>query len=176
MGGQVKILNPQFGGIKLGFNSVGFISSKENKLIWENTGICIFNTSANIGVGSCICCNGKIEFGKNFSISARSTIIAEKEICFGENCLLSWDCLLMDTDYHPIYSIKDEKNRINPDKEIYIGDNVWISCRSTILKGSKIPRDCIVAAGSLICKEYQISNAVISSRGIIRENITRGKR
>ena len=44
----------------------------------------------------------------------------------------------MDTDFHKVYSIKNLEKQLNEPKPIYIGKNVWIGCRCTILKGSSI--------------------------------------
>ena len=45
---------------------------------------------------------GKLIFGDNSEITAESVIVFYKEIIFGENCLISWDNLIMDTDLHRI--------------------------------------------------------------------------
>jgi len=72
-----------------------------------------------------------LTIGKNFLLTARSEIARFKEITFGDNCLLSWNILFMDTDAHPVYNQTD--HIINEDKAIKIGNKVWIGCRCTIL-------------------------------------------
>lgn len=71
---------------------------------------------------------GILEIGEDFNITAETTIVAFTKIQFGNNCLLSWDVLIMDTDFH---KIKNEHGAIlnNPEPNI-IGDKVWIGCRS----------------------------------------------
>ena len=65
--------------------------------------------------------------------TAETSIVAFTEIRFGNNCLLSWDILVMDTDFH---KLKDEfGNIINKPRPIIIGDRIWIGCRCLILKG-----------------------------------------
>jgi acetyltransferase-like isoleucine patch superfamily enzyme len=78
----------------------------------------------------------------------------------------------MDTDEHPIYD--KEKNIINPDKAIFVGNDVWIAARSMLLKGSYIPNGCIVGANSLITKKFTTQKAIIAGNPakIIKEDVT----
>ena len=79
----------------------------------------------------------------------------------------------MNCDFHPIYQIDDfDKKRINDNKEIVVGDHCWIGCRCTLLKGTYIANNCIIAAGSTLTKEFKQENSVISSKGIIKNNVT----
>ena len=64
----------------------------------------------------------------------------------------------MDTDFHHV--IKNSEI-VNHPAEINIGKLVWIGCRCTILKGSSIADNTIVAAGSLITKKFTRENVVI---------------
>lgn len=132
--------------------------------------------SVNIGRGCRICVaeGGVLTLGDKFSITGDTTIICSKGITFGDDCLLSWDILLMDTDFH---SISNEQNEIvNSSRPISFGDHVWVGCRSIILKGSEIPSGCVIAAGSLLSgSKLTRHNSVYSANGsnvsTIKENI-----
>ena len=52
--------------------------------------------------------------------------------------------------------------RINPSLSIGIGDHVWVGTKVTMLKGTQVPRDCVVGAGSLLCRAYEHPNCVIA--------------
>lgn len=174
LNGIVKIDSPQIACVRLGFESVGIIDSTTNKLLWQNTGEIIFHEKASIGSGSKISCSGKLEFGKNFRISSKSAIVARKNIKFGDDCLISWDCLFMDTDFHKIYSMNTsaENCQINPEKDIVIGNHVWIGCRSTILKGTSIPDNCVIAAGSTVVRQYKEQNSIYAGNKILKNHIS----
>jgi acetyltransferase-like isoleucine patch superfamily enzyme len=133
-----------------------------------------FNGTCNIGHGSKISVGktGDLYFGDNFTITAESTIVCFKEISFGNNCLLSWEILIMDTDFHKIKSDKGEL--LNSESSIIIGENVWIGCRTTILKGTKISNGCVVGANSLINKDLLKTNSIYAGipAKVIKENIT----
>lgn len=55
----------------------------------------------------------------------------------------------MDTDWYKVISTTDGRI-FNPSKPINIGENVWIGCRSIILKGVCFSDNIIVAANSTI--------------------------
>lgn len=152
--GQIEVDAPlKTGMIKFGFGEVGIFDNKKSRSIWELNGTIVFKGKCNIGHGSKISVgkNAKLTLGNNFAVSAESSIVSFLEITFGSNCLLSWDILIMDTDFH---KIKDNSNTvINNPKPVIIGDNVWIGCRSLILKGSEIPNGCIIGANSVVSKK-----------------------
>lgn len=152
------------GMIKIGFNDISIFDQHYNRSIWDVCGSVVFKGKCSIGHGSKInvSTNGTLTFGNNFCINAESTIICLKEITFGDNILCSWDNLIMDSDFHPIYD--QSKIRINHDESIIISDNVWIGCNSIILKGTIIPKNSVIAAGSLVSKQFKNCNTIIAGR------------
>lgn len=138
------------GMIKIGYGSVGIFDPKRSRTIWQVSGNVTFNGSCNIGHGSKISVNnnGTLVLGNKFSISAESSIVCNKKISFGNDCLLSWDILIMDTDFHKILDNANEI--INKDEEISIGNKVWIGCRCTILKGTHIKDNAVIGANSCL--------------------------
>lgn len=161
------------GMIRIGYGDIGIFDKKRSRAIWEVSGKVVFEGSAEIGHGSKISVgnSGELVFGKNFMITAESAIIAYKKVLFGNDCLLSWDILIMDTDFHPIYHASNEI--VNPDAEIIIGHSVWIGCRSLILKGSTIPDGSVIAANSLVSQKLTGTNQIFGKNPLttIAENI-----
>lgn len=159
MKGKIKIESPiKTGLIQIGYGDVGIFDKKNSRTIWKVSGELIFKGKARIGHGSKISVNkgGVLQLGENFSISAESSIVVDVLVEFGNNCLISWDCLIMDTDLHKIRNIKGEI--INHPTPIIIGNNVWIGCRNLILKGTKISDNTIIGASSVLHSD--ISNMV----------------
>ena len=74
------------------------------------------------------------------------------------NCGLA-DTVIYNTDYHPIYDYNG--NRINPDKNVTIEDNVWIGSCSTILKGVTIGNNSVVGCNSVVTKDVP-DNCVVA--------------
>ena len=96
-------------------------------------------------------------------MTAGTTILCEKSITLGDNFLSSWDNLIMDSDHHDIFSSTNEL--LNAPQPVTIGNHVWMGCRCTLLKGSVIPDDCVVASGSVITKAFSEKSAIIGGSG-----------
>ena len=172
--------------IKIGFGDVGHYDRKRSRGIWQVSGTVSFGGKASIGHGSKLSVRGHLSFGADFNMTAESTIVCAKEIRFGNDCLLSWDILVMDTDEHPLYNYgretarhetrdaepvpcpevpcpalgKRDNERINPDKAIIVGNHVWVGCKCVLLKGAEVPDNTVVAAGTMLkspfAGEYQV--------------------
>jgi acetyltransferase-like isoleucine patch superfamily enzyme len=162
LSGEIIIKNKITPGmIQIGYGNIGIFDMKRSRSILQILGKIIFNGKASIGHGCklSIVNNGILEIGKNLTISAETSIICHKGIKIGNDCLFSWDVLLIDTDLH---NITDETHEvINKPKQINIGDKVWIGCRSLILKGVDIPSGNIIAANSTIHSTQLVENAII---------------
>ncbi len=153
--GSIKINAPlQTGMIQIGYGDVGIFDKKRSRSVWNVTGEVVFEGEARIGHGSKISVeeNGVLEIGERFNITAESSIVVQKNVRFGKDCLISWDCLIMDTDFHKIYD-KKGGNIINTPQPVLIGENVWIGCRNLILKGAKIADNSVIGANSTLSKD-----------------------
>lgn len=171
LSGEVILKDDFDGHIGIGFGRISIFDRKREKSIWNNRGAIYFLGNAHLGHGTRINNLGRIVFGERFGISANTTIDCNKEIVFGDDCLLSWDILIMDSDTHKVINMKTNK-RINEDRSIYLGNHVWVGCRSTILKGSRISDNTVIAAGSVLADSVEENNVVIGSRGhIIKKDI-----
>lgn len=103
-------------------------------------------------------------------VTGRSSFMVAKGLRIGQNCLISWDVQVMDTDFHKILS--SEGQQVNKDKEIVIGDNVWIGSRCNILKDAIIPDGSVIASNSLISKKLVERNCIYGGLGkIIKTDI-----
>jgi acetyltransferase-like isoleucine patch superfamily enzyme len=145
--------------VKIGFGDVGHYDRKRSRGIWQVSGTVSFGGKASIGHGSKLSVRGDLKLGAGFNMTAESTIVCAKEITFGDDCLMSWDVLVMDTDEHPLYNKDNE--RINPDRPIVVGSHVWIGCKCILLKGAEVPNDTVLAAGTLLKSAFAGDNQVI---------------
>jgi acetyltransferase-like isoleucine patch superfamily enzyme len=162
--------------IQIGKSQVG-IFDKKAKTILNIHGTIIFEGKANIGKGSSLSIgkNSILRIGDNFTISAKSAIICSggKNITFGKNNLLSWDILVINTDFHKILN-QNTKEILNSPQDITIGDNVWIGFNTKIFKKSIISDNCIIGANSTVTKFIDEPNSIYAGNPIkrIRGNVT----
>lgn len=173
--GRVAIHAPiHFGMIRIGLDCVGIFDNKRDRSIWQVEGNVIFEGKVFIGHGCKIgvAKDAVLVLGNGASITAHTSITTTKEIRIGSNALISWDVLIMDTDWHEII---DENNKvINLPSPVCIKDNVWIGCRCTILKGVTIASGNIIAAGTIVSRSFDQFNCIIGKNPceIIKTNVT----
>ena len=148
---------------------------------WETraTTIClngtmIFRGKCTIGSGSTVetRAGGVLTLGRNFRITAGCSIFCDLAVTFGDDVLISWETLFMDSDKHFLY---DGERLLNAPAPIVIGNHVWICCRSTILKGTCLPDGCAAAAGSILSRSFaECGNCLIGGSGAGQKVLRRG--
>jgi acetyltransferase-like isoleucine patch superfamily enzyme len=173
LGGTVRVpAGARMGSIRLGFGEVGIFDRQRRRSVWRVEGNVVFQGSARLGHGSriSVVAGGVLTFGDGFVISAESAIDCRKEVTFGKDVLLSWDVQVMDSDWH--YITDQEGTVLNPDSAILVGDHVWIGSRVLLMKGARIARDSVVAAGSVVTRGTYHANVVLA--GIPAREISQG--
>ena len=114
--------------------------------------------------------DSKISIGKECQICNRFTAISEGEgIEIGDNVLVGTAVTVMDSDFHDI----EPSHRLTGTPKtgkVVIADNVWIGDRVTILKGTSIGKNSVVAAGAVVSGAFP-ENVVIGGvpAKVIRE-------
>ena len=95
------------------------------------------------------------------------------KLIMGKNVYIAKDAIIRASDGHTLID-NTTGEAINEPEDVIIGDNVWITSRCTILKGSKIPSNSIVGACSLVNKKFTEENILIagSPAKIIKKNVT----
>ncbi len=94
----------------------------------------------------------------NYFNSVVNLVLSErKHIFIGDNGLFSFGIWMRTADPHLVYSC-DTHKRINPSKNILIGDHVWIGQETVILKGSRICSGSIIGAHSTVSGKLIPSN------------------
>lgn len=87
-------------------------------------------------------------------------LVAASLVTIGKDCAISWDTQIMDTDFHHIYG--QDGKLLNMDKPVAIGNHVWIGSHSIILKGTALPDELVIAAGSIISSgSFDISEGTV---------------
>ncbi|MCM1378248.1 MAG: acyltransferase [Clostridium sp.] len=176
--GKIKVNgNLRKGLIRFGSNQpLATRDMQYERTIIDITGELIISGNIHIAPGSRISINenARLLLGKNFNTTGNVTIICDKEINIGDNCLFSWDIQIMDADFHKINNVNGKC--INLPRAIEVGDNVWVCSKTIILKGTRIANGCVIGAGSVLTKQFNEENCIIAGNGnncsIVRREIS----
>lgn len=109
--------------------------------------------------------HAKLQIGERTSIGDRTEIHCGKQVIIGDDVKISWDCVIMDRDYH---ALNNQQESLKP---VIIEDNVWIGCRAIILKGVRIEKGAVVAAGSVVTKNVSKDTIVGGNPAVVIRKI-----
>lgn len=143
----IVTISPHIGGrspvvICLGINSILKIDG--DFIIGDGVRIDL-SDKANLYIG------GKdLESGSG--ITADTILMCNKKIHIGKDFLCAWGVFISDSDWHKIGGQEHQK-------DVIIGDHVWVANNSSILKGAIIGNNSIIAGQSkIINKEYSANS------------------
>lgn len=97
----------------------------------------------------------KLTIGDDTGISGGS-FCAAKSVEIGSHCLIGANVTVTDCDFH---AVKPEGRRHNSDPKdigcapVVIEDNVWLGANVMVLKGVRIGKNTVVAAGSVVTRD-----------------------
>lgn len=100
-----------------------------------------------------------VHVGKNVVINFNCTFVDDGEIFIGDDCMIGPGCNLA-TSIHPI-SPRLRRHKLQYNKPIHIGNNVWFGAGVTVLPGITIGDNSIVGAGSVVTKDVP-ANVIVA--------------
>ena len=94
--------------------------------------------------------NNLLEIGENAAFVNVLFALRDNggKIVVGKECLFSAQVIIRNSDGHSM--LDAEGKRINPGRDVVIGDRVWIGYGGNILKGSLIGNDSIVGTHAVV--------------------------
>ncbi len=150
----------------LGGNANSMISmGKDSKLIIG--GDFVIGHGVRIMIGD----NAELTFGgkekeSDSGITSDTLIMVSKKIQIGKDFICAWNNFITDSDWH---SIEGQKHQ----KDVIIGNHVWVSNTVNILKGTTIGNNCIIASNSKIINNNYLNDSLIAGipAKVIKEGI-----
>jgi acetyltransferase-like isoleucine patch superfamily enzyme len=143
--------------------TIGAYSSIDNLTISKMWGSVRPYPASGVAIGSNFTCNG-----------ARMFVSPDEgNIRRGNDCMFSFGITMAISDAHIILD-KKERTILNRNKDITIGDHVWVGMNATILKGAAIGGDSVIGANSVVSRKYTEKHIIIAGNptGIVKKNIT----
>lgn len=156
------------------WNTASCASGGGTEIILQTNGKIIFEGSARIGIGCRINVNngGVLRIGSNFIMNNQNNIGCFNSISIAEDVIIGHQNQIFDTNFHHIMETNTQRV-LRSNNEIVIGRKTWIGNRVTILQGSIIPPNSILASNTLISKPFSESNTIIGGipGKVIRSNV-----
>lgn len=177
--GEVKIESSsiRFGMIKLGIHNVSVYP--DNGISFENNGgtivfkgTCVIGSNSFISIGSC----GYLEFGDDFVASSSIKLVCYHYVAIGNRVRFGWECMVMDTGFHPIKSRDTGQFIGKAYGPIKLGNNNWFANGVLIMKNTKTVDFCIFGARSVLSKNYCVASYSLligSPPKLVRSNVYR---
>lgn len=106
--------------------------------IWSNVNRCRLSVKKG----------GRLIIGNNCRLNG-PIIAVTSEVRIGNNCRIAPQVYIMDGDFHAL----DDRLAEGASQPIIIEDDAWIATRSMVLKGVRIGKGAIVAAGAVVTKD-----------------------
>ena len=145
--------------VAIGFNGTEEVSP-QRALINLCGGKLVFGGKCNFAEGCIIgVSGGTLTFGANFSANKNFFVSCNKEIIFGDDCMLGWNVLLFDATGHIIYKDGIQKSSFRP---IHIGNHVWLCAEVHVMKAASISDGSVVGYRSLLTGTFEESNILVA--------------
>ena len=143
----------------------GHAPTQNQSLLLAGSGTITFQTNVSIGVSSspkfwsseCYIearsTSAKVEIGQNTWINNGFSAISNSgSISIGQDCHIGHDVFIIDSDFH---LLDPNKRNVDPGSQpVYIGNNVFIGSRVTILKNAHIGDGSVVAASAVVSGKF----------------------
>jgi acetyltransferase-like isoleucine patch superfamily enzyme len=146
---------------------------------WKNEGTVFFCGRLELSHHAFVSCehNGILKFGDSNRINFGCRIITDKEIVFGNKVRVSWDCIFIDTDFHPLIdTLRGKPLKIS--QPIRIDYGCWIGHNCIVSKGVRLPKNTTVCAGSIVKGRFAKENTIIGGNiatvldeGYVRDDV-----
>jgi len=135
------------------------IKSKENSVtilgkVYVNATNVKIGKNVTIYPGVYFWGDGEIIIGDNVDIGIGSIIFSKKKVYIGNNTAIAAQTYIIDSNHGIVKDILINKQPLDVAEDgIFIGNDVWISAGSKIIKGAKINDHVVIGALSLVNSE-----------------------
>ena len=135
------------------------------KVLNRGGAIHIESCSFEAGVRLEVYSKATLTIGKGTYVNRNVHIVVADRVDIGRRVKIGWDAIVMDTDMH------GHSGQPMVTRPVIIEDDVWIGCRALILKGVRIGKGAVIAAGAIVTRDVPPNAVVASPRAeVVRRN------
>lgn len=173
---QIDSANIRTGMIRLGAGDVGIYHGRGFRL--DIRGELVFKGRCHIGKESAIgvACGARLELGDNFIATYGFRLACYDRITFGRDCLVGWNCLVYDTDFHRLEDIATGAAVSDESAPITVGDGCWLGAECRLTKRASLPPMTTLAAGTRIAAPLRVEPGSVVANEIRTRVVRTGVR
>ncbi|WP_368895319.1 acyltransferase [Priestia megaterium] len=113
--------------------------------------------------------SGTLKIGTSF-FNQGCSVTAMENISIGDGCLFGPNVVIVDHDHNYSYGNKFRGQYYLTD-DVIIGENVWVGANCTILRGTYLPDNCVVAANTVVKGIYNEGTLVRNEKNMKTKEI-----
>ncbi|HEY57261.1 MAG TPA: acyltransferase [Anaerolineae bacterium] len=116
---------------------------------------------------------GELTIGPGTTIVSAHLAVTEpgSRLVIGPDCMLATDIEIRTGDSHAIFDAQTGE-RLNPAADVVLEEHVWVGARAIILKGCRIGKGSVVAAGAVVTQSCPPQSIVAGNPArVIRQGI-----
>lgn len=157
--GRERIEFTDGGALRVGLGDFGLTSATDTSVIrvrpagrFRCDGVVSLQRGVRVVVDA-----GELEIGHGTNVNGLTKILVGESVRIGADCTLSWNCQILDHDFHAITVDGSERASSAP---VVLGDRVWVGTGAIILKGVRIGSDAVIAAGAVVTRDVEPNTVV----------------
>ena len=142
---RVVLWRCTLGGPRVRLRGFPHVKAKGRLTIGDDVSIHSFLHRVQLSVGK----GAELTIGEGTFINNGVVLSAQEKIQIGNRVQIGPLVIAMDCDFHGV----DDRNGEAPMAPIIVEDDVWLATRCTLLRGVRIGRGSVVAAGAVVTKD-----------------------
>lgn len=150
------------GVLRIGLGSFGLSSRTDTSVIRVREGgslHCDGVVSLQRGI-RIVVDGGELSIGDGTNVNGSARILVRSGIRIGAGCTLSWECQVLDNDFHTMTVDGRQRPSTAP---VTLEDRVWVGTDALILKGVTVGEGAVIAAGAVVTKDVPAYAVVAGS-------------
>ncbi len=115
--------------------------------------------------------NLTVSIGDRCDVKKTRILASDAHVRIGDDCLIAAGVHIRTSDMHAITD-RASGHRINPARDVVVGDGVWLAGEAALLKGARLRDGCVVGFRSVVTGAFDEADCVLA--GVPARVVRRG--